>query len=1381
MRFMYKCRGSVSIFLALVLLPMLTVASIFVDLSRVRMGKAVVETSADMALNAAISQYDNMVKDIYGLFTTSQDIDEIYDKLEQYYKKAIMEQGIDESDAAYISSNIMGVFFTQSSETDNLLQIESKSFKLEPVANTSLINPVFMKSQIVEFMKYRAPIKGGLSLLEGLKIFNQIQDQMEVIDKKNSYYKAKEELVDDFGAVWNELREYQYRNKSNPPAESDFPWSDDYIKNEINAFRNYKADIESAYNTVLYYYQIKAAYSNTLSDGYVLKDAFKINDNNDGNYTGVTVNNGKTIYIDTVEDGKENIKVGGDEVVIWKRETETGPYIKIKDYSDSYSITDTNAGGTIDGLWADYDECAKKISELAVYKDILNKETYKNGQNANVYLLRNFFEDSITYKGYIDTMDSIKKKAQNLKNELDNGRWGNDKVRQLIQSKYDTIDDLTGKCSGYIDNYNSTIDNLSEFLDGFRANYKTDIANLQSTLSAIGTRFAAMNDILDTKINNLENAKTYLGAAKEHSKDCDTKRNEWSGKTEKLSEDDQTKVSNSTEIEREKKVISTEEIEAMLTRVDNAQKTLKAIKALLEKYKYLGDYSWEILSSGSADDFYDKLRSAIQNYGIVSNENTLWDEYEKIEAASISDYATITTYLNSANYGVVISEAYNGVIDNEFAIDLTVNQRQLYSWMYENFGGDIFPEEGGADTSKEQTKKAAKEKKEEQKNKFNDDKIKGGKDSQVARTDMGDLSKYFTEDEKKKLPTTKLKEMRTELQELEQSTQAKSLNVDDSNDEDKLLEKTSGSDGNGGLLAFFGDLVKDISYTMRDEIYIATYIMNTFSYKTYEAELIDKYNNKNTTELPVKAIYNTDYTIDTEYANVVSEAKSLTNFPINPNNNCMYGSEIEYMIYGDPNKDIFGTIFAIRFACNTVYAFMDPQVNSYTTSLATAIFGTPPLTPLIPAAKIAFTLAWSLAESGIDIYRLKQGEAVPLMKNSATWVLSPENLAKGLADRVENRVKQGVGKLIQDGADKLNEWTQMADEELDKKIAEYKKAIQDGTGKAETDIGKYIDAMGQSYIDQMNAYAHQAVNEYISICNSVKQRVCAIPSTVYTDEEKARLSDDDRYFYELFADGNVTEEKTAQLIDYEMRQWLEKEGNTNGFNNAIYEAKKIAVDKLIGDISTISKDYKMITSTKFEGEIDDITATMSKRLSDKISTIKTSVEDAIKKGLDGTENCLMEGKKQIVDKVNECVDGGAAKLKEYAANGIDKAFEGISNVFSNGTLAGATGKGSNPAQTLMSNLLSWRYSDYLNVFLLVNLFADDSKVLSRMADVMQINIVNMPDGNKDFLFSETYTYMSLTTEAEVKPLLSIGFLRNIGIENESSDWYKIKYTNILGY
>ena len=646
-----------------------------------------------------------------------------------------------------------------------------------------------------------------------------------------------------------------------------------------------------------------------------------------------------------------------------------------------------------------------------------------------------------------------------------------------------------------------------------------------------------------------------------------------------------------------------------------------------------------------------------------------------------------------------------------------------------------------------------------------------------------DTSKFSTSDAK--LPSnilTKLKEKRGE----DDTDNKKELDSSDETDQDKLMKSATGSDGGGGITGMFGDLINIVSGkaaalvdTLRDEIYISTYIMNNFSYKTLEAELIDKYNNKKGASLDVKAIYTPSgdsYVADTAYSEVVKEARTLTNFPINPDNNYLYGSEIEYMIYGDPNKDAFGTIYIIRFACNTVYAFMNPQINEYTLSAATALFGTPPLTPLIPIAKIAFTIAWSLAESGVDIYLLKQGQAVPLMKNASTWVLLPGNIAEFLGGEigtyVKSKVKDGINSVISAGAEQLNNWTKMTDEELQKLIDEYTSAAD----KEVTEIGSYINSLTQSYTDQINLYAHQAIEEYVNICNSVKQRVSAVPSGSYTAEELQKLSEGEQLFYNIACDGEITDAEIAELIEFELNEWLNRQAE-NGKENAIYEAKKIAVNVLLQSASNIIVDYTTITASAMSETVDEI-----KEKIDNILTVRVEeVSSGIKAKIDSNSGYISKGKKNIVKKVTDAIDNGADKLKEYASNGVDKAFDGIQNLFSDGAISGAGGNGKGTAQSLYANLLSWRYSDYLTLFLLVNLFANDAKVLSRMADIMQTNIVNMPGGNEKFLFSNTYTYMSLTTEAEVKPLLSAGLLSNLGIDNTASDWYKIKYTNILGY
>ena len=77
MNFCKKQRGAVSIFLVIILVPMITISSLFVDVSKVMLGKSVMESAGDLALNTALTNYDTVLKDMYGLFATAQDTEEI--------------------------------------------------------------------------------------------------------------------------------------------------------------------------------------------------------------------------------------------------------------------------------------------------------------------------------------------------------------------------------------------------------------------------------------------------------------------------------------------------------------------------------------------------------------------------------------------------------------------------------------------------------------------------------------------------------------------------------------------------------------------------------------------------------------------------------------------------------------------------------------------------------------------------------------------------------------------------------------------------------------------------------------------------------------------------------------------------------------------------------------------------------------------------------------------------------------------------------------------------------------------------------------------------------------------------------------------------------
>ena len=107
MNFWRKTQGAVSIFLVIILVPMMTFAALFVDASKIRLARGVAESAGDLTLNTALTDYDTMLKDLYGLFATVQDTDELYEKLESYYKTCIVSSGVDEADATDITQQLM--------------------------------------------------------------------------------------------------------------------------------------------------------------------------------------------------------------------------------------------------------------------------------------------------------------------------------------------------------------------------------------------------------------------------------------------------------------------------------------------------------------------------------------------------------------------------------------------------------------------------------------------------------------------------------------------------------------------------------------------------------------------------------------------------------------------------------------------------------------------------------------------------------------------------------------------------------------------------------------------------------------------------------------------------------------------------------------------------------------------------------------------------------------------------------------------------------------------------------------------------------------------------------------------------------------------------
>ena len=147
------------------------------------------------------------------------------------------------------------------------------------------------------------------------------------------------------------------------------------------------------------------------------------------------------------------------------------------------------------------------------------------------------------------------------------------------------------------------------------------------------------------------------------------------------------------------------------------------------------------------------------------------------------------------------------------------------------------------------------------------------------------------------------------------------------------------------------------------------------------------------------------FKIEKEYsgltANVLFREYLLEYFPnyLDTGNEKSLDYQVEYLLGGKTSdkenlKYVVLRLLLLREGMNYLYCISDVQKSSQAESLAVALTGFLGIPALTSATKHALLLAWSYAESLIDIRILLDGGKVPVRKDAATWSLALENLGK---------------------------------------------------------------------------------------------------------------------------------------------------------------------------------------------------------------------------------------------------------------------------------------------------------------------------------------------------------------------------------------------------
>lgn len=1344
-------RGAVSIFLLIVLIPMMIISSIFVDMSRVRLASSVATAAGDLTLNTALTNYDSVLKNMYGLFATSQNLDDMMVNLEEYYRKSIEAAGVAPADAESYVDQIMALFKTETG-SDDILNLNLVQFEVEKPENSSLADAAMLKAQVVEFMKYRAPLSLGASFIDGISSMKNLDKQTELIEDKTAFYEKQQSLMEKLEAAWWDIEKYQYEKATEGFAAGE------YIKDKATLLNTHKDNLLNTVipETVKYLYYKDYLYDDA---SYILhRESDPANNVAEWWMFSRTSASLPTVYYITGDYtlNLDDIATAIGSVIYYDIELTALETVLLEYMKESANYHDTaRTNPNIEAM----------IYNLAQYNKSSNY--YKNSVNSflgSIIKLENYKAS----KGNTieeDAFDNYAVKKQGGKILVVDGKA---QIRQITEEQpYDSANEMklidAMNQSEHLKRQENSFDfeygghfYYHSFFSEKEVKYYSAVKDIvqqketlvNSKLSTLGTDALNYYNLINGKITDLTNAIAHLNDALTFIQgDYKTALDEWSASATNLS-DDSMGQNDKSEIEELQKVVDKTKIEKLIERLTKAKTSLESVRTQIEAYKFF-DTKFKDIPGGSTYTYIiGKLTTDLKN---------------EINGVQVTDDTSYNTVI-----GKIKANVYSGNIVTDYSSDektdpnLQKSQTALFTWLYKNFY------KAGRSYGTESSNKVST----------------GADDIEGTKTHLETNAKgNMTTDSDgnvvmgQTVAQDLLDNFATLTPYLPSTTHAVSggTSMSPSGKPNTDIDTANNSTGLTGLLGTIIDSVANITTNFRDDIYIANYILTMFSYHTYEAELYVDNGGDSSTYSSFYEDPDGDgkYTAKENFKSYADMALSLTNNPINPNANMLYGSEVEYIIFG--NKDsvegnkqsAINTIFAIRFALNCVYAFTDAEINSITTSAATALFGVPPLTPLIPIAKIAMIIGFAIAETAYDISQLLVGESIALIKSNDTWVIKPSSAGKAIAGQL---AKKAVNTAFDAGVDALNNALEMTDTEL--------QALIDGsTGELENIMNSVCD----STIAKFQNYAYEAVTKVVDLCNSVNmQAMC--------DEL-----------------GMTTEQKVQKVIEG-LNAWLEGQGlPTDG---PIYEAKKAAVDYLTNNSGQVINDiFSKINELpkRLDGETDE-------QFAQRLSTL----ENPLQKYLDGIKEQLNAKIKTLADtansKLSSIKDGLMDKLQTAALEGAESLRSTINDQI--GNVFGTTTGSVSAKNSVVGSILSWSYSDYLTLFLIIALLGDQPDVVLRMADIIELNMQHMngeyaaitttetvvtsrffgllkskkevttTTANANaFKLSNSYCYLTIKATMEVKPLLMTMPIVNSGMGSQLDgvNWYTVNYEGTLGY
>lgn len=581
-KFTRREQGAVSVFLVMILVPCMLVASIFVDAGRVYLSQSQAMPAAELALNSVMTHYDFDLNDWYGMVASCQNVDEFYATSEKWFIDSMKSQGVDIQD------------YLKVTKTDG------DSSGIKAVDNANLSNAVMLKSSIVDFMKYRGPVTVCEDLIDRFKS-DDMKGQMsdleesdkneELVQAKRDYYEEQGDLQKETYATYKVLMKYY----------TDAGYSNQTLTDIADRYRSYKDVYSEAHKKM-----VEDLYNTKNLSSYA-RPKYNAND-----YANIKASD----YDGTFTKNKDGNYPNASTAV-------SGA---LKDLNDARASL-KNEEKKLSGTWKDYPVYSESSHHDIQYwqhvwtagQSGITKVNNAAGKYARAYAVLSAMSSHSNYGDAIDssTQSSVSKALTQASADINERFYVGDsskkynKYRSISESlegiadnsdKQSRIDSVNAKI--YVDGSWITIDAALKDVAAKAAQDTAVLDQMEKILKAVRD-----GGSVDENYTNLYS----LSTIREQVKKTKNELNDWSKTANSvntnMASDDKKEITT----EQENRVTE-QDIDNLKSRVNNMLDQISNLKEAIKKVKYNGT---EI---ASIDSYSDMVQAASKSGGIKESK-----------------------------------------------------------------------------------------------------------------------------------------------------------------------------------------------------------------------------------------------------------------------------------------------------------------------------------------------------------------------------------------------------------------------------------------------------------------------------------------------------------------------------------------------------------------------------------------------------------------------------------------------------------------------------------------------------------------------------------------------------------------------------------------